>query len=254
MTSHWNNQHWSNSLNYSRKSHPSQFKWTDPRLTQNCRTGRPRCVRGRPARLASWETRRASRDHADVFLSTGSCTGTHNYSTRWSHNAPEIHDTLRRAASTADAVLLATLLFQAPLPLSVSLSLFLGSCSSAPQERGGGDWEPLYFSPLLPCRLSPSSLHVSLQSYFHSHLPPLLSSQNLPHEQISQSMLARSHLLLISLLAAVTYTYRKETSGLFLLIKPPASQIWSLEKKDWVMSHVSRVSDKRSQHDRLWVK
>ncbi len=126
---------------------------------------------------------------------------THNYSTRWSHNAPEIHDTLRRAASTAAAVLLATLLFQAP-SLSPSLSLFfLGSCSSAPQERGGGDWEPLYFSPLLSLSALAPPLSMSLFSLTFIHIfHPLLSSQTSPTSRFSQSMLARSHLLLLSLL------------------------------------------------------
>ncbi len=199
---HWNNQHWSNSLNYSRKSHPSQSSGLTHGSPRTCRTGRPRCVRGRPARLASWEIRRASRDHADGFLSTGSCIGRITIPQRWSHNAPEIHDTLRRAASTAAAVLLATLLFQAPPPsLRLSLSLFLGSCSSAPQERGGGDWEPLYFSPLLSLSALAPPLSMSLFSLnFHSHLPPPAFLSTSPTSRFSQSMLARSHLLLLSLL------------------------------------------------------
>lgn len=196
---------------------PIPVKWTAPRLTQNMQD-RQTQVRARPASAAG-----KLRDTEGITRSRWRLPlhwilhRTHNYSTRWSHNAPQIHDTLRRAASTAAAVLLATLLFQAPsLSPSLSLSLFLGSCSSAPQERGGGDWEPLYFSPLLSLSALAPPLSMSLFSLTFIHIfHPLLSSLTSPTSGFSQSVLAPSHLQLLSLLLKLNIPTGKKQNFFF---------------------------------------
>lgn len=162
-------QHWSNSSNYPGKlslpqSHLPQSSGLTHGSPRTCRTGRPRCVRGRPVRLASWETRRASRDHADGFLSSGSWTGRittphagptklHRSMTRWG----ELHQLALLSSSPLSYS-------RSPPSVSLSLSLFGVMYSSAPQERGGGDWEPLYFSPLLSLSALAPPLSVSLSS------------------------------------------------------------------------------------------
>lgn len=132
---------------------PIPVKRTDPRLTQNMQD-RQTQVRARPASAAG-----KLRDTEGITRSRWRLPlhwiqhRTHNYSTRWSHNAPQIHDMLRRAASTAAAVLLATLLFQAP-SLSPSLSLFFWGHVARLHRREGEVTESLFISPhCSPCRL-----------------------------------------------------------------------------------------------------
>lgn len=149
---------------------PMQWSGLTHGSPRTCRTGRPRCVRGRPERLASWETRRASRNHAEGFLFSGSRMGhitiphagpitLHRSMTRWG----ELHQLSCCPPRHS--------LIPGALPPSLSLSLSFGVMySSAPQERGGGDWEPLYFSPLLSLSALAPPLSVSLSSVLLSFI------------------------------------------------------------------------------------
>lgn len=194
------------------QSHPSQSSGLTHGSPRTCRTGRPRCVRGQPARLASWETQRASRDHADGFLSNGSRTGRITVP----HAGPTM---LHRSMSHWGELHQLPLLSSSTLSYSrrpPSLPLFLGSCSSAPQERGGGDWEPRYFSPLLSLSGFAPPLSMSLFSLTFIHIfHPLLSFLTSPTSRFSQSVLARSHLHLLSLLLQLNIPTGKKHQNCF---------------------------------------
>ncbi len=132
-------------------THPSQVDWPTAH-PEHAGQADPGACAARPARLASWEIRRASRDHADGFLSTGSCIGRITIP----HAGPT---TLQRSMTRWGELHQLPLLSFSPLSYSrrplllLSLSLFWGHVARL-HRREGEVTESLFISPhCSPCRL-----------------------------------------------------------------------------------------------------